>query len=140
MRKHFAILLAQVLVYVLMVIFIFANAEYQFIGLYLKADSEYAKSTAYLGACLIALVGTISIWLTWYYINKSNSMRDMLVICAWTHRVKTHGKWVSLEDFFTEQLGYVISHGLSDKKLAELRQEVDTDFPKLKLDTKKREM
>ena len=74
----------------------------------------------------------ISIWLTWYYATKSNSIRDMLVICAWTHRVKSNGRWLSLEEFFTAQLGYAVSHGLSEAKLMEMRNEVDTEWRKIR--------
>lgn len=130
-RKLLAILSAQGLIYALIITFIFADAEYHFISAFLDISPRYGKGEAYFAACLIAISGTISIWLTWFYANKSNSMRDMLVICAWTHRVKSKGQWVSLENFFTEQLGYVVSHGLSDKKLVELRKEVDQEVPRL---------
>src|SRR5690606_6799714 len=87
---------------------------------------------AYVGACLVGLVGAINTWLTWYYITKSNTVRDMLVICAWTHRVKTKNGWMSLEDFFSSQLGFAVSHGLSEEKLNEMRGEVDRDWRKVK--------
>ncbi len=132
-RKQYAIITAQSLSYILMITFIFANARFDFIGSFANREFAMESSTAYLAACLIGIVGTISIWLTWYYATKSNSIRDMLVICAWTHRVKADGKWVPLEEFFTNQLGYAVSHGLSEARLVEMRQEIDTEWRNIKL-------
>lgn len=132
-RKQFAILTAQSLSYVLMITFIFANARFDLIGSFANLDVTIESSTAYLAACLIGIVGAISIWLTWYYATKSNSIRDILVICAWTHRIKSNGKWISLEEFFTNQLGYAVSHGLSEARLVEMRHEIDAEWRKIKL-------
>jgi len=132
-RKQYAIITAQSLSYILMITFLFANARFDFIGSFVNREFEMENSTAYLAACLIGIVGTISIWLTWYYATKSNSIRDMLVICAWTHRVKSDGRWVPLEEFFTNQLGYAVSHGLSEARLVEMRQEIDTEWRNIKL-------
>ncbi len=133
--RHTAILVAQALTYLLIITFIFANEKFNLIGIFQRANTTYGSSTAYLAACLIGIVGTISLWLTWYYAYKSRSIRDMLVVCAWTHRVKSRGKWVSLEEFLSEKLGYVVSHGISESKLLEMRQEVDRDWRKFQLDS-----
>lgn len=136
-RKQYAILTAQTLSYILMITFIFANARFDFIGSLANREVAMESTAAYLAACLIGIIGTISIWLTWYYATKSNSIRDMLVICAWTHRVKADGKWVPLEEFFTNQLGYAVSHGLSEARLVQMRQEIDTEWRNIKLKEKK---
>ena len=132
-HRHSAILIAQALSYALIITFIFANEKFDLIGIFRPLDASYGSGTAYLAACLIGIVGAISIWLTWYYASKSSSIRDMLVICAWTHRVKSNGRWVSLEEFLTHQLGYVVSHGLSEAKLAEMGNEVDREWRHIKL-------
>ncbi len=133
--RNSAILIAQILTYILIITFIFANEKFDLIGIFRKADTTYGSSTAYLAACLIGIVGTISIWLTWHYANKSKSIRDMLVICAWTHRVKSKNGWVSLEEFLTEKLGYVVSHGISEAKLVEMREEVDRGWRNFSLES-----
>ncbi len=132
-RNQYAIITAQLLAYFLMITFIFANARFNLIGSFVNQEVSMESSTAYIAACLIGIVGAISIWLTLYYTTKSNSIRDMLVICAWTHRVKTDGKWVPLEEFFTNQLGYAVSHGLSEARLIEMRQEIDTEWRNIAL-------
>jgi hypothetical protein len=79
------------------------------------------------------MVGCINVWLTWYYIQKADRMRDWLVLCAWTHRVKHQGRWVRLEDFLAGQHGYRISHGISDPSLADLRAEADSHWQRFGL-------
>jgi hypothetical protein len=129
-RIHSAILLAQGLSYALIVTFILADRQYNFSGVLRDADQPMSPQTAYAASCLIALVGSINIWLTWYYATKSSAMRDMVVVCAWTHQIKANGRWMKLEEFFTEQLGFAVSHGMSTAKLAEMRAEVDRDWRK----------
>lgn len=129
-----AILVAQALSYALIITFIFADARFALTGIFHNGADSGNIATAYVAACLVGLVGSINIWLTWHYATKSNSMRDMLVICAWTHRVKSNGRWLSLEEFFTEQLGFSVSHGLSDAKLTEMRQEIDRDWRRIARD------
>lgn len=139
-RAHCAILSAQALSYGLIITFIFADAVYNFTGVLRHEDASMSLHSAYVAACLIGIVGAISIWLTWYYISKSNAVRDMLVICAWTHRVKTASGWIPLEEFFSKQLGYAVSHGLSEAKLVEMRAEVDRDWRKVAAQTAKQDM
>lgn len=127
-RVHAAILVGQLLSYSLILTFIFANQQYQLTSVFGVGIPTLTFSSACLAACLVGLVGTINMWLTWYYISKSDTIRDMLVVCAWTGQVKSHGKWIPLDQFLTQQLGYAVSHGLSDSKLAELRAEIDRDW------------
>ena len=137
-RKRTAILVAQALSYTLMITFIFADAQMELIGIFSVSNPSSAFSSPSSVACLIGIVGCINAWLTLFYFQKANSMRDMLVICAWTHRVKSNGNWMSLEQFFTQQLGYVVSHGLCSKKLLELQEEADRDWRRVKLDDARR--
>ncbi len=139
LKKRYAILIAQGLSYLLIIAFLFANETYDFIDSLFTPERILDVSAAYYPACLIALVGATSLWLTWYYSAKSSSIRDMLVICAWTHRVKSNGRWISLEEFFTDQLGYAVSHGLSEAKLVEIKEEIDTQWRTIDIDGSKTE-
>ncbi len=138
-RVHAAILGGQLLSYSLILVFIFANHHFQLASVFGIEIQQLSLRAAAIYACLVAIVGTINIWLTYYYASKSDTMRDLLVVCAWTRRVKSKGKWISMEEFLTQQLGYAISHGLSDSKLAELRAEVDRDWRKVKVNTQQPE-
>jgi len=127
-RIHYAILTGEALSYALIIVFIFADAMFDLTGVLRSDHVVLSPQLAYIAGCLVGLVGCINVWLTWYYIHKSNTLRDWLVICAWTHRVKRHGRWLTLEEFLTEHLGYRVSHGLSDPSLVDLQDEVDSQW------------
>ncbi|MDQ8202364.1 hypothetical protein [Pelagicoccus sp. SDUM812003] len=124
-RTRYAILIAQVLSYALIVTFMFADARFNLTGALRDSDATLSARSAYIAACLVTLVGVISLWLSWHYMRKCYAMREMLTICAWTHEVKTENGWVPLESFFSQQFGYAISHGLSEKKKRELMVGMD---------------
>jgi len=121
--------------FALIITFIFADHRYGFIATFGDSPESTSLHSAYFSACLVGLVGVASIWISWFYLTKSNAIRDMLVVCAWTRQVKTNGKWVSFETFLSEQFGYAISHGLSDTKLIELKNEVDNQWRNVAVDT-----
>ncbi len=127
-RIHYAILTAEALSYALMIVFIFADAMFDLTGAFRTDQFVLSPEFAYIGACLVGLVGCINVWLTWYYIQKANTMRDWLIVCAWTHRVKQNGRWLTLEEFLSEHLGYRVSHGLSDASLVDMRNEADSQW------------
>ena len=127
-RIQSMIILGEVLSYVLIITFIFADTTFDLTSIFRPDSGGLTPQMALVGACLVGLVGAINVWLTWYYIYKSNTMRDWLVVCAWTHRVKCGGRWVSLEDFFHEHLGFEVTHGLSDPELFDMREELDAKW------------
>jgi hypothetical protein len=107
------------------IVFIFADAMFNLTGILRTEALVLSPQFAYVAACLVGVVGSVNVWLTWHYGQKANTMRDWLVVCAWTHRVKHQGRWITLEEFLTEQLGYEVSHGLSEPSLLDLRGEAD---------------
>lgn len=130
-RIHYAILTGEILSYALIVTFIFADTRFNLTGIFRDNTSRLDPQSAMTGACLVALVGTINVWLTWYYMCKSATVRDWLVVCAWTRRVKSGGRWISMEDFLINHLGYNVSHGMSEEKFAEMRDEIDTQWRRI---------
>lgn len=133
-RFHYAILTAAVLSYGLIVTFIYADTVFDLTGVLRSEGDALSPEMATVGACLVGLVGAINVWLTWYYMQKAQTMRDWVVVCAWTHRVKSGGRWMSLEDFLTETLGCQVSHGLSEDAFNQLRSELDTRWREIKTD------
>ena len=127
-RIHYAILTGEALSYTLIIVFVFADAFFDLTGVLRSDRLVLSPQFAYVAGCLIGVVGCINVWLTWYYIQKADRMRDWLVLCAWTHRVKHQGRWMRLEDFLAEQHGYQISHGISDPSLADWRNEADAEW------------
>lgn len=45
---------------------------------------------------------------------------EMLVMCAWTKRVKSGDRWVPVEEFLRERLGVRISHGICPAAMKKL--------------------
>lgn len=127
-RIQFTVVFGQALSFLLIIVFIFANQRYDLMASLGGERSEISFRGAYLAACLVGLTGVVSIWITLHYLGKSNSMRDMVVVCAWTQQIKVDGEWISFRDFLSKQLGYAVSHGMCDAKLAELRNELDQEW------------
>ncbi len=127
-RTQIAVVVGQVLSFLLIITFIFANQRYDLMASFGAGSMPVSLQSAYVAACLVALVGVFSVWITFHYLSKSNAMRDMVVVCAWTQQVKIDGRWISFREFLSEQLGYAVSHGMCDAKLAELRSEVEKDW------------
>lgn len=133
-RVHCAILVAEVLSYALIITFIFADMMFDLTSA-LRADgAALTPPMAAVAACLVALVATINVWLTYFYMRKAQTMQDWVIVCAWTHRIKSGSRWLSLEDFLTEHLGCQVSHGLSEEAYRTMRNEIDDNWRNLDID------
>lgn len=135
-RHHYAIITGQILSYGLIITFIFADRTFDLTGIFRGAatSSSQGLDTAVVSACLIGIMGAINVWLTSYYMQKSSTVQDWVVVCAWTHRVKHGGRWISLEDFLSQQLGCQVSHGLSEQGYSSISNEIDTKWRTLRFD------
>lgn len=133
-RFHYAVLIAEVLSYALIITFIFADMTFDLTSVLRPDGSAISPQTAFIAACLVGLVGAINVWLTFYYMQKAQTMQDWVIVCAWTHRIKSGGRWLSLEDFLTQHLGCQISHGLSEEAYGKLREEIDAKWRNIRLD------
>jgi len=58
-----------------------------------------------------------------------NLQGQLQVVCAWTHRIRLEGKWVTLDEFLTNKLNVKISHGISPEALAQIKEELNKDAP-----------
>ena len=130
-RIHYAILLGQILSYALIITFIFADAFFGFVESFV-GDKPSAVFNAYtISACLIGIVGTTSIWISTFYMRKSEAMRDWIVLCAWTQKVKSGNRWITITEFLSDYLGFNVTHGMSEEVVAQMRSELDTNWKKL---------
>lgn len=77
-----------------------------------------AVSFAMLGlATLMAAAGFI------LFIRRVNELETMITVCAWTHRVKYRGKWLSFEDYLHERFQLEATHGISEDAAKKLMLE-----------------
>ena len=135
-RHHYAIIMGQILSYALIVTFIFADRAFDLTGIFRTSNEAGSLGWDYalVSACLVGIVGATNIWITSYYMQKSSTVQDWVVVCAWTHRVKHGGRWISLEDFLSAQLGCQVSHGLSAQGYSSISSEIDSKWRALRID------
>jgi len=50
---------------------------------------------------------------------------EMQYVCAWTHRIRSNGRWISFEDFLRQNLHINLSHGISEEGAELFRTESD---------------
>ena len=50
---------------------------------------------------------------------------ELQVVCAWTHRIHSDGKWIRFEDFLQSNLGIRVSHGISGEAVHEMRKHIN---------------
>ncbi len=133
MKKiHSAILLAQVLSYALIISFICLNAQYGLIAAWSGNTSEvtYSTNTIIVACALVALTGVMNIWITFHYIQESQKKEELLLVCAWTHKVKYGDQWIPVEEFIDQQLGFRVTHGMSEETFDKLHADINARWNK----------
>jgi hypothetical protein len=50
---------------------------------------------------------------------------QLQVVCAWTHRIRIAGKWMTFEEFLKEHLHVNLSHGISPEAMEQFTREFD---------------
>jgi CHASE3 domain sensor protein len=79
--------------------------------------------TRIISLSIIAMLAGAAAWV-WILIRKVQRMTEIVTICAWTSQVKLDGKWVPLEQYLRQRLGFITSHGLSEEAARELAEDV----------------
>lgn len=130
-RIHYAILIGQLLSFGLIITFVFADATFGFVDNLVGNEPSLIYNTHTVSACLVGIVGAASIWVSYFYMRKSETMRDWIVLCAWTQRVKSGNRWITITEFLSDYLGYNVSHGMSEEVVEQLRTEIDSNWRKL---------
>ena len=130
-RIHYAILLGQVLSYALIVTFIFADATFGLVDGFVGDEPSILFNAHTISVCLIGIVGAASIWISFFYMRKSEAMKDWIVLCAWTQRVKSGGRWITITEFLSDTLGYNVTHGMSEEVVDQMRSELDSNWKRL---------
>lgn len=77
------------------------------------------------------LVVWVTVLLGLYIFRSKRKLREMgsfLTVCAWTKQVKVGDRWISFDQYLSENLGIKITHGINEdtakKMLQELKIEV----------------
>lgn len=60
---------------------------------------------------------TVTVWLFVYtatrrVLRRFRYLEELLTMCGWCRKLKSDGKWFSVEDYCSRELGVDISHGI----------------------------
>jgi hypothetical protein len=50
---------------------------------------------------------------------------QLQVVCAWTHRIKIEGKWMTFEEFLQKHLHVQLTHGMSPEAVDKFAKEIE---------------
>ena len=68
-------------------------------------------------ACGLGATGAV------LFMNRLHELETMITVCAWTHRVKYQGAWVSFEEYLRARFNLRFTHGISEEAAKKLQME-----------------
>lgn len=68
-------------------------------------------------ACALGATGAF------LFMNRLHELETMITVCAWTHRVKYQGAWVSFEEYLRSRFNLRFTHGISEEAAKKLQME-----------------
>ncbi len=70
-----------------------------------------------LTACVLGATGAV------LFMNRMHELETMITVCAWTHRVKYQGQWLSFEEYLRLRFDLRFTHGISEEAANKLQME-----------------
>ncbi len=68
-------------------------------------------------ACVLGATGAT------LFMRRMHELETMITVCAWTHRVKYQGKWLSFEEYLRLRFDLRFTHGISEEAAKKLEME-----------------
>jgi hypothetical protein len=68
-------------------------------------------------ACALGATGVM------LFMRRMHELETMITVCAWTHRVKYQGMWVSFEEYLRRRFNLRFTHGISEEAARKLEME-----------------
>lgn len=68
-------------------------------------------------AASLGLIGAITLF------KRIRDLEAIIPVCAWTHRVRHQGKWISFEQYLHERFDLRFTHGISEEAAEALKNE-----------------
>lgn len=56
-------------------------------------------------------------------LSEVKRLQELIVMCAWTGKIKQGEKWIRIEEYLSNQLGVSVSHGISEEAANQVRAE-----------------
>jgi CHASE3 domain sensor protein len=68
-------------------------------------------------ACVLGATGAL------LFMRRMHELETMITVCAWTHRVKYQGEWLSFEEYLRRRFDLRFTHGISEDAAKKLEME-----------------
>ena len=68
-------------------------------------------------ACVLGATGVM------LFMRRMHELETMITVCAWTHRVKYQGQWLSFEEYLRLRFDLRFTHGISEEAAKKLEME-----------------
>jgi CHASE3 domain sensor protein len=88
-----------------------------------------ARSLQAVNLLLVAVAIALALAAAWFLFQGRRESDGLVTVCAWTHRVRWQGTWLSFEDFLTTRYNVMCTHGISDDALARMHGELKEELP-----------
>ena len=86
--------------------------------------SPFRPAEAAAESGLVLLLGAIVVWWSYRQLNRVAYLENLIMVCAWCHRVKLDTIWVSLELFLKEHRAET-THGICPVCSLEMMKDID---------------
>jgi CHASE3 domain sensor protein len=76
-----------------------------------------------LGLGLVVTACLLAVTIGRLLMRRMRELETMITVCAWTHRVKFNGAWVSFEEYLRNRFNLRFTHGISEEASKKLQME-----------------
>lgn len=89
------------------------------------SDSVSRRATFFQSLSVIMLVVACALGATGVvlFMGRMHELETMITVCAWTHRVKYQGTWISFEEYLRRRFDLRFTHGISEEASRKLQME-----------------
>lgn len=77
-----------------------------------------------LSVGLVALTVLLGIGAAWWLVRRIHELEKLVTVCAWTHRVKWQGRWMSFEEYLDRRFNLHFTHGMSDEAAEKMQAQI----------------
>lgn len=99
--------------------------EREFAALSAHSSSVSTRAAFFQSISLVMLVVACALGATGVllFMRRMHELETMITVCAWTHRVKYQGQWLSFEEYLRLRFNLRFTHGISEDAAKKLEME-----------------
>lgn len=89
------------------------------------SDSVSRRAAFFQSLSVVMLVVACALGATGValFMSRMHELETMITVCAWTHRVKYQGDWISFEEYLRKRFNLRFTHGISEEASRKLQME-----------------